>query len=127
VKLQEEGDSYIINSKDIIEEHILREVRKLVKEIDGTVSLPDLMDYDESDNIVLKVKMNLSSYGIYVKYGKKEGRHFIGITSEGLKHLGLRKEFKIKSLRQLATELGTTRTTISHEYNSVKVVKIYLD
>ena len=128
VDLAEEKESYIINSKDIIEEHILKEVRRMVKEINSTVSLPDLMNYDEDEDVsYADVRTNLAAYGIYIKYGMKEGRHFIGITSEGLKHLGLRKEFKIKSLRQLATELGTTRTTISHEYNTLSVVKIYLD
>ena len=130
VKLQDEEELYIVNSKDIVEEHIVREVRKLIKEINGNASLSDLMDYDdneESPDKIQKVKMNLASYGIYAKYGNKEGRHYIGIASEGMKYLDLRKQFKIKSLRQLAIELGTTRTTISHEYSALSVVKIYLD
>ena len=64
VKLQDEEELYIVNSKDIVEEHIVREVRKLIKEINGNASLSDLMDYDdneESPDKIQKVKMNLAS------------------------------------------------------------------
>jgi len=65
--------------------------------------------------------------GIYVKYSEKEGKHYIGVSKEGIKYLGLKSKFGIKSLRQLASELNVKRTTLLDDYTKVKVVKIYLD
>ena len=104
-------------------------MRKLVKEINPSLSLSDLMNFDDENayDIVKAAKERLSRMGIYVKYSEKEGKHYIGISKEGLKYLGLKSKFGIKSLRQLASELNTKRTTIWDDYSQIKVVKIFLD
>jgi len=75
----------------------------------------------------VNTKVQLARMGIYVRFDTKEGRHYIGISKEGMKYLGLKSKFGIKSLRQLASELNVKRTTLLDDYTKVKVVKIYLD
>lgn len=127
-----EGD-FTVSSKDLIEEYIISKVGRLIKDIDNTMSLSKLMDYGDSENDsdgnyddIKRVKYQLSKMGIYVRFGK-EGRHYIGISKEGLKYLELKSKFKIKSLNQLASELNTKRTSLMDEYTQVMIVKIYLD
>ena len=129
VSLKPNEEEFTVNSKDLIEEHIITEVRKLVKEINPSLSLSDLMNFDDENayETVKVAKERLSRMGIYVKYSEKEGKHYIGISKEGLKYLGLKSKFGIKSLRQLASELNTKRTTIWDDYSQIKVVKIFLD
>ena len=75
----------------------------------------------------VNTKVQLARMGIYVRFDTKEGRHYIGVSKEGIKYLGLKAKFGIKSLRQLASELNVKRTTLLDDYTKVKVVKIYLD
>jgi len=132
VSLKTFEEDFTVSSKDLIEEHIITEVRRLIKEIDPKLSLSDLMDYkivedDNDDYPVDKAKTRLLRMGIYVKYSEKEGKHYIGISKEGMKYLGLKSKFGIKSLRQLASELNTIPSTMRDGNSHIKVVKIYLD
>jgi len=75
----------------------------------------------------VNTKVQLARMGIYVRFDTKEGKHYIGISKEGMKYLGLKSKFGIKSLRQLASELNTTPSTVWDDYSHIKVVKIFLD
>jgi len=132
VELKSNEESCIVSSKDLIEEYIISKVRNIVKEICG-LNLTEFMDMGDRDNDktgefdhIKRAQGKLEKIGLYIRYGE-ECKHYIGISKEGLKYLELKSKFNINSLRQLATELNTKRTTIYYYGNRPQVVKIYLD
>jgi len=114
-ELIEEG-RHTVGMKDLLDEHILKELKRIVQEVSkNRVSLATIMDYGESEknpesDVAICIS-ELEKYGLYFKY-TKEGKHVVGIAGKGMTHLGLKKEFKINSMKMLAVEMETNVKTI---------------